>query len=99
MPGTVRPRSRDLDQVVRAYYSRGVGKVRRVRGLPHNQGRSTQSELVARKFWNGIRPRRVFAFSTATITDSTPVGAIPTTTTEKKNHARKISAAEELPQK
>ena len=74
-----------LNRGVRAVYSRGVGVTPRIRGLPYNRSAPDQTLSIASKLWKDVHARRMFACSTATVTDETPIDATPTTTVEKKN--------------
>ena len=82
---------RILDRGVQAHYIRGVRRAPLVRGIPYNAQRPDRSILIAEKFWNDIRARRIFSGSTAKVTESTPIEDNPTTTVEKKNPDRMVS--------
>ena len=81
-----------LIQGVTAVYNRGVGVAPRVRGLPYNMTSPDQTLLIASKLWKDIAHRRIFVCSAAVVGEDSPIEATPTTTVEKKNPDRTISA-------
>ena len=81
-----------LHHGVLAQYGGGAPLNPRKRGLPYRANDEENSQFTQSKMWTDIYNRRMFLRTTNTVQDSDYIEATPTTTVEKKNTDRSISA-------